>query len=73
MCQTNQDFTADDENEMLEDLAELMGDEGEGEGSPYYSMGKRSAAAGLSKRFTVDFNGMQVGKYESDHSGKRLH
>ena len=63
-----QDFTVDDENEMLEDLAALMGDDvvgGDGEGewrSPYYSLGKRSEAEGRSKskRFTVDFNGMQA-------------
>ena len=49
---------------MLEDLAALMGDDVGGEGewrSPYYSLGKRSEAEGRSKRFTVDFNGMQVG------------
>ena len=48
---------------MLEDLAALMGDDVGGEGewrSPYYSLGKRSEAEGRSKRFTVDFNGMQV-------------
>ena len=58
----NQDFTTvDDESEMLRDLVELMGDVGEGGEwrSPHYGMmGKRS---GVSKRFTVDFNGMQVG------------
>ena len=61
---SKQDFTVDDENEMLEDLAALMGDDVGGEGewrSPYYSLGKRSSEAeGRSKRFTVDFNGMQV-------------
>ena len=62
---SKQDFTIDDENEMLEDLVALMGDDVGGEGewrSPYYSLGKRSSEAeeGRSKRFTVDFNGMQV-------------
>ena len=62
---SKQDFTVDDENEMLEDLAALMGDDVGGEEgewrSPYYSLGKRSSEAeGRSKRFTVDFNGMQV-------------
>ena len=36
---SKQDFTVDDENEMLEDLAALMGDDVGGEGewrSPYY-------------------------------------
>ena len=62
---------------MLEDLAALMGDGvvvgGDGEGewrSPYYSLGKRSEAEGRSKskRFTVDFNGMQA----SNDSSKPL-
>ena len=37
---------------------ELMDEEEER--SPQHVMGKRSGAAGVNKRFTVDFNGMQV-------------